>query len=168
MQILAKLVLLSVFLFSIAVSASAQEPKPNFNKELDEETPQQQKQEAERPDTKASAGDLAKATQNPVASLVSIPLQNLTDFNIGPFGRDRNTVLQFQAGVPHLAVQTPNRVLVSEETEGSGEMRQQCPFCKKGEHAMRAIRPFKTREHANCRQPRRQARLRARRADKAT
>jgi hypothetical protein len=43
---------------------------------------------------------LAKATQNPVASLISVPLQNFTDFNIGPFGRNRNTVLQFQPVVP--------------------------------------------------------------------
>jgi hypothetical protein len=95
-----KLVVLLVCLFSIVLAASAQEPNPNFNEELDQETPQQQKQEAQKPDAKASAGDLAKATQNPVASLISVPLQNFTDFNIGPFGRDRNTVLQFQPVVP--------------------------------------------------------------------
>jgi hypothetical protein len=95
-----KLVLLFVCLFSMAVAAFAQEPNPNFNEELDQETPEQQKQEAQKPDTKASAGDLAKATQNPVASLISVPLQNFTDFNIGPFGRNRNTVLQFQPVVP--------------------------------------------------------------------
>src|SRR5271168_2443796 len=100
MHRLLKLVLLFVFLFSIEVAASAQDPNPNFNKELDQETPQQQKQEAEKPDTKASAGDLAKATQNPVASLVSVPLSNVTDFNIGPFDRDRNTIIQFQPVVP--------------------------------------------------------------------
>jgi hypothetical protein len=38
--------------------------------------------------------------QNPVASLISVPLQNFTDFNTGPFGRDRNTVLQFQPVIP--------------------------------------------------------------------
>jgi hypothetical protein len=43
---------------------------------------------------------LAKAVQNPVASLISIPVQNLTDFNIGPFDRNRNTVLQFQPVIP--------------------------------------------------------------------
>jgi hypothetical protein len=100
MKTLAKLALLFVFLFSIAVAASAQEADQDFNKELDQETPQQQKQEAEKPDTKASAGDLAKATQNPVASLISVPLQNITDFNIGPLDRDRNTVIQFQPVIP--------------------------------------------------------------------
>ena len=82
------------------LAASAQEPNPNFNEDLDQETPQQLKQEAQKPDAKASAGDLAKATQNPVASLINIPLQNLTDFNIGSFGRDRNTVLQIQPVIP--------------------------------------------------------------------
>jgi hypothetical protein len=100
MGILSKAVLFLVILFSTALAASAQDPNPNFNEELDQETPQQQKQEAQKPDAKASAGDLAKATQNPVASLISVPLQNFTDFNIGPFGRNRNTVLQFQPVVP--------------------------------------------------------------------
>lgn len=97
---LSKITVLFALLFSIAVAASAQESDQDFNKELDQETPEQQKQEAEKPDTKASAGDLAKATQNPVASLVSVPVANVTDFNIGPFDRDRNTVLQFQPVVP--------------------------------------------------------------------
>jgi hypothetical protein len=100
MQKLSNLVLLFAMLFSVPLAVSAQEPNPNFNEELDQETPQQQKQEAQKPDAKASAGDLAKAVQNPVASLVSVPLQNFTDFNIGPFDRDRNTVVQFQPVVP--------------------------------------------------------------------
>jgi hypothetical protein len=100
MRILSKLVFAVSLLFSTAVAASAQEPNPNFNKELGQEPPQEQKQEAQKPDTKASAGDLAKATQNPVASLISVPIANVTDFNIGAFGRDRNTVLQFQPVVP--------------------------------------------------------------------
>jgi hypothetical protein len=93
---LSKAALILVFGFSMAVGAFAQEPNPNFNEELDQETAQQQKQEAQKPDATASAGDLAKATQNPVASLISVPLQNVTDFNIGPFDRDRNTIIQVQ------------------------------------------------------------------------
>lgn len=98
--ILWSLVFLAVFLFSGAITAFAQEASADFNKELDQEPQEQQKQEAEKPDTKASAGDLAKATQNPVASLISVPISNVSDFNIGPFSRDRNTVLQFQPVVP--------------------------------------------------------------------
>src|ERR1700740_2152291 len=100
MRKLSQAALLLVTLFSTALAASAQEPNPNFNEELDQETPQQQKQEAQKPDAKASAGDLAKATQNPVASLISVPLQNITDFNIGPFDRDRNAIVQFQPVIP--------------------------------------------------------------------
>jgi hypothetical protein len=76
---LSKLVLLFTILFSMPLAANAQDPDPNFNEELDQETAQQQKQEAQKPDAKASAGDLAKAVQNPVASLISVPLQNFTD-----------------------------------------------------------------------------------------
>ncbi len=78
----------------------AQESSQDWNKEPAQESPEQAKKEAEKPDTKASAGDLAKATQNPVASLVSVPIANVTDFNIGPFGRDRNTVVQAQPVIP--------------------------------------------------------------------
>ena len=40
------------------------------------------------PDTEA----LAKAAQNPVASLISLPFQNNTDFGIGPDDKTRNTL----------------------------------------------------------------------------
>lgn len=100
MRRLSKAALVLAFLFSVAIPVCAQEPNPNFNQELDQEPPQQQKQEAEKPDTKASAGDLAKATQNPVASLISVPIANVTDFNIGPFARDRSTVIQAQPVIP--------------------------------------------------------------------
>lgn len=47
----------------------------------------------------SSTEDLQKATQNPVASLISVPFQNNTDYNIGPFARDRNT-LNIQPVIP--------------------------------------------------------------------
>jgi hypothetical protein len=100
MRNLSKGVLLFVILISVPLATSAQEPNPNFNEELDQETPLQQKQEAQKPDAKGSAGDLAKATQNPVASLISVPVQNITDFNIGPFDRDRNAIVQVQPVIP--------------------------------------------------------------------
>src|SRR5439155_7476474 len=100
MRKLSKVAVLFVFLFTIAAAVFAQEPNPNFEKEPDQETPEQGKEEAQKPDAKASAGDLAKAVQNPVASLISVPVQNPTDFNIGPYARDRNTVLQFQPVIP--------------------------------------------------------------------
>ena len=47
----------------------------------------------------ASAADLAKATQNPVASLISVPIQNNDNFGIGPYGRIQN-VLNIQPVIP--------------------------------------------------------------------
>jgi hypothetical protein len=63
---------------------------------------------ADDPDKKASAAApsdkkateaLQKATQNPVANLISVPLQNNTNFDIGPFNRTQN-VLNIQPVVP--------------------------------------------------------------------
>lgn len=45
------------------------------------------------------AGDLQKATQNPVASLISVPLQNNRNFDIGPLDRTQN-VLNTQPVIP--------------------------------------------------------------------
>ncbi len=49
-------------------------------------------QETPAPHSGASQEDLQKATQNPVSSLISFPFQNVTDMNIGPFGREKNTL----------------------------------------------------------------------------
>jgi hypothetical protein len=100
MRKLSKFSLLFVLLFSAIVAVSAQESDQDWKKEPSQETPEQAKKEAQKLDTKASAGDLARAVHNSVASLISVPVQNCTDFNIGPFGRDRNAVLQFQPVVP--------------------------------------------------------------------
>lgn len=48
----------------------------------------------------SDTGELTKQVQNPVSSLISVPIQNFTDFNIGPYKRDKNTVLQFQPVIP--------------------------------------------------------------------
>jgi hypothetical protein len=50
----------------------------------------------------AAEGDteaLAKAAQNPVASMISVPLQNNTAFGVGPDGRTLN-VLNIQPVIP--------------------------------------------------------------------
>jgi hypothetical protein len=43
--------------------------------------------------------DLQKATQNPVASLISVPIQDNSNFGIGPFNRNQN-VLNIQPVIP--------------------------------------------------------------------
>ena len=47
----------------------------------------------------AETGNLQKETQNPVAGLISVPIQNNTNFGIGPFSRSQN-VLNIQPVVP--------------------------------------------------------------------
>ncbi len=74
-------------------------PGASFGQQILEQ-PEETRKEVQQPGPKGAATDLAKAVQNPVASLVSVPIQNLTDFNIGPYARERNTVLQFQPVIP--------------------------------------------------------------------
>lgn len=45
------------------------------------------------------AAELAKKLANPIASLISVPLQNNTDYGIGEFNGTRNT-LNFQPVLP--------------------------------------------------------------------
>ena len=47
----------------------------------------------------ALAAELARATQNPVADLISVPFQNNANFNYGPFGHVQN-ILNIQPVVP--------------------------------------------------------------------
>ncbi len=57
----------------------------------------------EKPATPASEEErtaaLAKAAQNPVADMISFPLQNNTNFNVGPYARDQD-VLNIQPVIP--------------------------------------------------------------------
>jgi hypothetical protein len=47
----------------------------------------------------SSAEELQKATQNPVANLISVPIQNNANFGIGPYDRTQN-VLNIQPVIP--------------------------------------------------------------------
>jgi hypothetical protein len=64
------------------------------------------KKEAQKPDAAAApasdrenADQLRKAAQNPVASLISVPVQENWNFNIGPYDRTQN-VLNVQPVIP--------------------------------------------------------------------
>jgi len=46
-----------------------------------------------------NSGDLAQQAQNPIANLISVPFQNNTNFNVGPFDNDQN-ILNIQPVIP--------------------------------------------------------------------
>lgn len=50
-------------------------------------------------DGDVDAGDLARAAQNPIASMISLPLQNNTNFNFGPEEKTQN-ILNIQPVAP--------------------------------------------------------------------
>ncbi|HEY7306890.1 MAG TPA: neuromedin U [Bryobacteraceae bacterium] len=58
----------------------------------------------------ASAEDLQKATQNPVASLISVPIQNNSNFGVGPYDRIQN-VLNIQPVIPMRLSENWNLIL---------------------------------------------------------
>jgi hypothetical protein len=55
-------------------------------------------------------GGLQKAVQNPVAGLISVPLQNNTNFGVGPFDRNQN-VLNIQPVIPVSVSQNWNMII---------------------------------------------------------
>jgi hypothetical protein len=68
----------------------------------------QESQTAPKPTAKAAvdndasasaAADLQKAVQNPVASLISVPVQNNSNFSVGPYNRTQD-VLNIQPVIP--------------------------------------------------------------------
>src|SRR5271170_2708844 len=83
--------LLSAGLFLCAAVLSAQD------------TPVSSAPKAQAAPAPAAAADdtaaLAKATQNPVASLISVPFQNNSNFGVGPYNRTQD-VLNIQPVIP--------------------------------------------------------------------
>jgi hypothetical protein len=70
-----KLLLFAMLVFTGIITATAQDPQPQKSPE----------------DAAAAAQDkLEKAVQNPVASLISVPLQNNANFNLGPYNRTQD------------------------------------------------------------------------------
>ena len=45
------------------------------------------------------SGNLAQQAQNPIANLISVPFQNNTNFNVGPFDDEQN-ILNIQPVIP--------------------------------------------------------------------
>ncbi len=57
-----------------------------------------------------STEDFQKATQNPVSSLISVPIQDNSNFGIGPFDRTQN-VLNIQPVIPIRASENWNLII---------------------------------------------------------
>jgi hypothetical protein len=88
-------------LLACASMFAQQSPEPAAGKSAPEGAAE------ERP---ASATALQKASQNPVADLISFPLQDNTNFGIGPYSRNQN-VLNIQPVIPIKATENWNLVI---------------------------------------------------------
>ena len=88
-----KLVWAGILLYTLyAAALSAQDAAVSFATE--------EAQGGPKPAAAANeTADLAKATQNPVASLISVPFQNNSNFGIGPYNRTQD-VLNVQPVIP--------------------------------------------------------------------
>jgi hypothetical protein len=69
-----------------------------------------QQEPAMQQSSMGSAGDLQRAVQDPVASLISVPIQNKSNFGIGPYGRTQN-VLNIQPVIPIRASENWNLII---------------------------------------------------------
>jgi hypothetical protein len=87
-QPMSRRLLLFFVLVLMAIPALTQDPQDKAPSPVDQKP-------AAQGDTEA----LAKAAQNPVASLISVPLQNNTAFGTGPYDRTQN-VLNVQPVIP--------------------------------------------------------------------
>ena len=65
----------------------------------EDETDQELIEAAMDPDDDDSDGELARAAQNPLAAMISLPFQNNTNFNFGPMEKTQN-VMNIQPVVP--------------------------------------------------------------------
>jgi hypothetical protein len=86
-----RILLLSVSLFLLLNLLAFAQDKPDSTT--------QAKPAATAPSEEEQAEALQKATQNPVASLISVPLQNNANFSYGPFNRTQD-VLNLEPVIP--------------------------------------------------------------------
>jgi len=88
---------LSLFLMLLLVLSASAQDKPDSADQTKPDAAGQAPATAESEEARTAA--LAKAAQNPVADLISVPLQNNTNFNTGPYSRDQD-VLNIQPVIP--------------------------------------------------------------------
>lgn len=87
--------LLAIFAFAAVPRVSAQGTPDTGAEKTATDKPDPQSSA----DTDAKAEELRKAAQNPVASLISVPIQNNSNFGVGPDNRIQN-VLNIQPVIP--------------------------------------------------------------------
>jgi len=102
------ILLLAVLLMSCAFISAQTEA--TGNEETHPIASGQQETAAVPQQPSGGAGDLQKAVQNPVASLISVPVQNSSNFGIGPNDRTQN-VLNIQPVVPVRASENWNLII---------------------------------------------------------
>jgi hypothetical protein len=98
--VVARLILIAtiaaaLFLFNPATLPAQQDSSSGPNKQQTASSGQDQDDDKPTSSTEA----LQKATQNPVANLISVPVQDNTNFGVGPFDRNQN-VLNIQPVIP--------------------------------------------------------------------
>ncbi len=100
-ELIKRILLLSLSLiFLLSVSVFAQD-NPDLAAQAKPATTDEKPEAAVSEQAQAEA--LQKATQNPVANLISVPLQNNTNLNYGPYNRTQD-VLNIQPVIPaHLS-----------------------------------------------------------------
>jgi len=81
------------------VAAEGQPADPESSAPAGQTTPAATDQKPAAESEEANTAALAKAAQNPIANLISFPLQNNTAFGIGPYERAQN-VLNIQPVIP--------------------------------------------------------------------
>ena len=83
----------------VALDRDVQMIKAGINYKFVSGYPAGEPSRAGRPGAPANEEDLRKASQNPIADLVSVPFQSNTNFNAGPFNRTQE-VFNIQPVVP--------------------------------------------------------------------
>ena len=83
-----KLAALTALCFLASASAHAQQATPDAGARVDHDTV-----------SKASEDDIAKESENPIGNLTVLPLENYTNFDVGP-NRGTQNILEFEPVVP--------------------------------------------------------------------
>ncbi len=67
--------------------------------DVDQKTDEELLEIGQNPESDDTEGELARAAQNPIASMISLPLQNNMSFNVGPQDGIQN-ILNIQPVIP--------------------------------------------------------------------